>query len=550
MANNPIKQSILGKVADKVIRNQVKNNFPYPVNNTGYVLGGAALPNSATMLNPVPDQNAVRAIEPYGTTIPRLRQDRTTGYSQIANLSNNFDLQKVQAAFRTAENGDTRLLFTYYRDFFINNSQVVTELSKRKLSTLSEKFNILPIDKNNKDDVRAAEVIKELILDCSTFNYSLTHAMNAIVFPVAILEKTFEPITDMNYGDNKFNLNYRIKELYPVDYNLVSYKLPYQPQVNGFSTINVGNKPVVTSIAGDIDYDALGIPQDIVYNPDSWEPDIRFWPVLPNGNVIQSPAMLIAPDPNRHMIYRCDLLAGIAPENFGGVGKSLLFLSIMAQLGLNVFLNCLQKFGLPFIVAKVDTTSIDTVNSIVETFGNMSSVISAIAVNKDAVVELQEMNYSGASDAHRTFLEYINDQISMLICGQTLSSHTKSTGMGSGVANLQSSVRDDFINYDRDCLNNLLRHQLFKQLLEINNIKGAVPQIVWGGSSSTQDKVNDSIMIMNLKNAGIELSDDSIDDLSIKTGYKFIKTDAPEVIPDIKETPKVNETKEETIPNE
>src|SRR5580698_616483 len=59
---------------------------------------------------PITDQPLVKATEPYGTKIPNKVLDRASGWSQIANVSHNFTMDKIQAAFRAAERGDLTLL--------------------------------------------------------------------------------------------------------------------------------------------------------------------------------------------------------------------------------------------------------------------------------------------------------------------------------------------------------------------------------------------------------------------------------------------------------
>ena len=496
---------------------KIKDLFAYPVSGFGYILGGGATPGGVGV-KAIPDQNGVRYLQPKGTEAPTLRQDRTTGYSQISNVSQNFTMEKVQAACRAAEAGDTRELFTFYRDFFIGSGIIVESISKRKLSTLSEKYSILPIDKNNPDDVYAAKVVEEILNNTPNLIGSMTHLLNAIIYPVAVCEKIYGSPAELGWRENKYNLTYGLKGLYPVDYNVVTYKLPYVPQFAGHSMI-IGNE-LVPAAPPMVPFSPVGEPSDVVYDPDSWEPDLRFWPVLPNGTVVQVPAMLIPPDKQRHLIYRCSLLNGIARENFGGLGKSLLFLAIMSQLGVQVFLQCLQKYGLPIAIAKVDMSQVDTVNQITEAFGQMD-ILRSIAVNKDAEIVLQEMNYAGAAEAHDIFINFINDQISRLLCGESLSTGKSTGGLGNGKESLQSSVRDDIISYDRLCLAECLEQQVFKYLLEYNGIKGSIPKIVWQGSPNKNENKIISETLKNLKDCGYELTADSFEKISEQFGYKL-----------------------------
>ena len=114
-----------------------------------------------------------------------------------------------------------------------------------------------------------------------------------------------------------------------------------------------------------------------------------------------------------------------------------------------------------------------------DAFENLN-VINAIAVNKDAIIELQEMNYSGAADAHEKFLQFCHDQISLLISGQTLASGKSTGGLGQGKESLQGEVRKDIVNFDQMSLDNALRQGLFKQLMLINGLKGQVPPLLPG----------------------------------------------------------------------
>ncbi len=500
------------------ITNKLKSLFNRPLRPGGNVLEHTYTDTA----KPVVDQETVKLEEPFGTKVPRKILERASGWSQLANVSHNFTIEKVQAAFRQAEFGDMRMLFGYYRDFFITNGMVVAELSKRKLSTLSEPYTILPEDRKNPDDIEAAEVIKEALDKCPYFLEGLVHLMNGIVFPVSVVEKTFEPI-ESNYGLNKHNLRYKIKKLYPVDYNLITYRLPYLPQ----GPINTsGNQPVIPTPP--LTQDMTGRPEDTIYDPDSWEPDLRFWSVFNNGLINFSYSYMMAPDPDRQIVYRCNLLNGIARENWGGMGRSVLWWAIMSQLGADVFLRCLQKWGVPFIVAKVDTSQVDTVAKVMAAFENIN-IINALVINKDAVAELQEMNYSGAAEAHSKFIEICHDQISILISGQTLSSHAKNTGLGSGVADLQSDVRQDIIKYDRLCLNNVLKHQLFRQYLDINGVKGCTPNIIWGGGQTPTENVQMSTTILNLSNAGWKISEDSMEELGEQFGFKVEQQELPQM---------------------
>jgi hypothetical protein len=483
--------------------------------------GGDTLQKTTSVMQPtvVVNQDWVSKKEPYGTLDPKMVKGRSSGWSQVQNLSQNLDIAKVQSAFRAAERGDCTLLFAYYRDLLISTSMVTTELSKRKLSVLAEPHTILPVDKKNADDVHAAEVIEDMIQNCPKWLPGMVHLMNAVIYPVSISEKIFRPVEPWEL--NPHGLRYYLKEIYPVNYVLVNYRLPYLPQ----GPINPGGAyPVPQQNSGGQPWfyqnlaSSTGDPENTIYNLDSWESDIRLWHCFNNGLIDYSWSNIYRLDPARHIAYRCNLLNGIARDNFGGLGRAILFWAIMAQLGREYFLRLMDRYGLPFVTVHADTSQTDTMTMLENALG-MATKLNALVVNKDAIVEIKEIAMSGAADGHEKFLNFCQDQISLLICGQTLSSHAKGTGMGSGVAKLQGEVRQDIINYDKQCLATVLRTQLFKQFLEINGIKGRPPIITWG-SESTDPKLLSSAL-QSLKSAGLEPTDAAVETLSEKFGFEL-----------------------------
>ncbi len=487
----------------------------YP-NGAAQPAGNILQTNATNIVGPdgVKNQDLIEVIEPFGTQVPTLVKGRTSGWSQIQNISTNLDLSKMQAALRAAERGDTTVLFAIYRDMFLGTGMVAGDLGKRKLAVLSEPHSILPFNKNNEDDLYAADVISDMIMNCSSWNQSLSHLMNAVVFPIAISEKLFRPVEQDE--ENPFKLHYYLKEMFPVEYVLLNYRLPYLPQGPINAMNNMPPVPFPPNLQS-----STGRLEDTIYDVDSFEPNLRLWHVFNNGLIDYSWSNIRALDPDRHLVYRCNLLNGIARDNFGGLGRSIMFWAFFAQLAREYYIRMLDKYGSPFIVAKVDTAQVDTVKKIEESLQALTK-LQGIVINKDADIVLHESNLRNASDGHERFLNFCHDQISLLINGQTLSGHAQGTGMGSGVAKLQGQVRSDIISYDRLMLGTVLRNQLFKQFLKINGIKGHAPLITWG-TDSTEGMKDFSLSIQALYNSGIVPAKEAFDVISEKFGFTVEK---------------------------
>ena len=180
--------------------------------------------------------------------------------------------------------------------------------------------------------------------------------MNGIVFPVSVVEKTFEPI-ESNYGLNKHNLRYKIKKLYPVDYNLITYRLPYLPQ----GPINTsGNQPVIPTPP--LTQDMTGRPEDTIYDPDSWEPDLRFYSTFPNGMIDWSYASVYKAMPERHIVHRGSLMPSGVRDNYGGIMRALMFWNFLLVHVRDWWARGAERWGSPFIVIKGNVNDSNTLD--------------------------------------------------------------------------------------------------------------------------------------------------------------------------------------------
>lgn len=91
-------------------------------------------------------------------------------------------------------------------------------------------------------------------------------------------------------------------------------------------------------------------------------------------------------------------------------------------------------------------------------------------ISRETEVEIKEASKSDSAFAD--FHRICNQEISKLILGQTLSSDAQSTGLGSGVAKSQDTIRSDKRHADARRLGNTLRSGLFAQYMQINGLKG------------------------------------------------------------------------------
>ena len=415
--------------------------------------------------------------------LPFVPRARLAPRHEPPNVATSAAVSNVQNMLRAAENGDTRLLFAYYRDVILSNSHVLTELSKRKLALLGDTLALLPADKNKPEDVAAAAACAQAISDCENWTDGLTFLLDSSLYPVSVVEHIFQPAT--SEISSAVRLRYTLKRLEPVNYALLCFRQA------------ATNAPLPA--------------------PDQWEPDLRFWSTNAHGQIDWSFDKAYPADPNRHLIHRGHLLIGIR-DNWGGPMRTLVFWHLLALLGRDWFGRFMERFGNPFIVGKTDSTNKDAVDFLTSALA-LSTKIGGLVVDHETEIELKEDMISGGADGFEKFLGVCQREISKVIVGQDLSATAAATGLGSGVANLQAGVRQDIRMFDQLKLGETLQKQLFPRFLKINALRGAAPKVRWGGLSPEEAAATGALLV-NLANAGLQPTDAAIPVISERVGFE------------------------------
>lgn len=416
-----------------------------------------------------PAPAAIGPIDPKPVTDPAPEKIRFPEPGQRTVETSFYERQLVTQSISTgalftaidmARVGDTRQLFALYRDFVLTDSHVLAELSKRKLAVIGDRLTIQPADPDNADDVAAAEFIKENTVDLPVWPVVCGALLDATMWPTSIVEKVFR----VDSG------RYCIDTLVHVPHYLEDY-------VTGHLRLRKT--------------DENGMPQG-----EYWDP----------------------PEPERYIVHRGHLLT--FPSEFGGPMRALLFWTLFRLSSRDWWARFLDRFGSPFMVGKYEAGD-DATRALLNQAFSVASRLFGIAVSREVEISLQQANTSNG-DAFKLLIEVANDEISKLIVGQTLSSTAKSTGMGSGVANLQGEVRDDIRQFDALMLLSTVKAQLVDPLLEVNNMPGKV-QMIWGSASNSQLRTKVGLL-KDLYGAGLTISDESLPTLSDDVGMQIIRT--------------------------
>jgi len=368
---------------------------------------------------------------------------------------------KMASIISSAEAGSTQDLFTLYRDILVADSHLQGEMGKRILAVLGNTWQITPADDDSADDKAAAERLKVELDSVTGFTDTCVHLAMASIWPLSVAQKVYRP------NGNGFSM----ATLKPVDHTLLDYS-------TGELRIGIAEK---------------------------------------NGMVSE----WANPDPSRYLIHRGHMLS--SPDNFGGPMRSLLFWFLLGAMGREWWARFLDRFGTPYVVGYFDRSDTAT-RKILERSLNLSTVLGGLVVNREAKIELHQAAVGQTGEAFEKFVSVCQKEKSKLILGQTLSSTADSTGMGSGVADLQGDVRADLRQWDAMKLGTTLREQWFRPWMTYNNIPGRAPNITWGSDDRDAKMIAD--VLSSLFSAGIVLSKDSLPELSdlIGAGFQFERT--------------------------
>lgn len=186
----------------------------------------------------------------------------------------------------------------------------------------------------------------------------------------------------------------------------------------------------------------------------------------------------------------------------GGLIRPLAWMHVMHALPLKDFLSFVERYGMPFAVAKVDAATGEDERRklirVIRNFGpNGGGVISRSS-------ELELVAAAGASSGQSVYLQllhYLEDGVTKLLLGQTASSGD-SGGLSGGDA--QSRVRQDILEADGRNLDDALNRQLVLPWTLYNYGPLVAAPSIHHETESPADDVADADTLLKLSQAGFQ----------------------------------------------
>jgi len=460
-----------------------------------------------------------------------------------SNITQNADVRAVQEAIRLAENGDTQELYRFYRDVLLSDEHVQSCFNTRKLALLAQPLNVLAKDKNNPDDVSLAAAMTQAIEDCENWNQGMLALMDSNGFwPNSIVERLYRPAGDKGsenggqrteVGVQKSEagkpktptLQYTLRKFVHVNPQLHCYSWAYLMGGVGLGTASAVQLAQIAGTDDDADNttidgtNAPGSPYRI--DLERWEPYLKLWPIDVAGRIVYDVTRASYLDPARHIVHRGHLIQSFR-DNWGGPGRAILMWWLLRGLGREWFARGMERFGTPFPVTYVDANDPMAVNLMREAL-DLAKTIGGLVVDESSRVELKEAMVAGMAQGYEAFHAMCNDAIAFHITG--IRSSQKPAGMNAGEDNFVSAVREDVRMSDQILLGETCLKQIAIPFRDINGLKGSV-KFVWGGLSDA-DAQTFSTLLVNMKNAGLQVTEDSLPMVNERTGLTWERIATP-----------------------
>ncbi|MHB9138182.1 MAG: phage portal protein family protein [Victivallaceae bacterium] len=176
-------------------------------------------------------------------------------------------------------------------------------------------------------------------------------------------------------------------------------------------------------------------------------------------------------EPNKFIVHKYRRNGGDVSR--GGLIRPLAWLHCFANLNLKDLLRFIERYGMPFTVAKVDKGTWDTERNVIKRMIRGFGPDGGAVLTRESEIELlQAANNTG--DVYFKILEYLDRVITRIVLGQTA---TSGEGSGWSKGSAQGQVRQDILEYDAKTHDNTLNSQLAAPWAAFNFPGVAVPKI-------------------------------------------------------------------------
>lgn len=224
--------------------------------------------------------------------------------------------------------------------------------------------------------------------------------------------------------------------------------------------------------------------------------------------------------PDKVIIHR---RGGESDPAAGGLIRCLAWLHVFQNYPVKDLLSFVERYGMPFVVAKVDNGTFEqdrwTLRTLIRSFGPNGGGI----INRNTELELLQAANTGG-DVYFRLLDYTGQAITKVLLGQ-LASSSDATGLSGGDA--QSAVRQDLLDSDARALESTLRSGLVAPWMRFRYASPVSAPRIHFCTEQPEDTQALAQTLATLSAAGLEAAD--VEEVSARIGVKLQRKPVQEV---------------------
>ncbi|MEZ5648637.1 MAG: DUF935 family protein [Alphaproteobacteria bacterium] len=190
-----------------------------------------------------------------------------------------------------------------------------------------------------------------------------------------------------------------------------------------------------------------------------------------------------------------------------GLGTRLFWLVFFKRNGITFWLNFIERYGTPTAVAKYPRGASKAEQDLLLRAIRAMQRDAGIVVPEDVLIDFLEAQRYSSSNVHETMVRWCDEQISVTVLGETLTTNIEGEGSRSA-AETHNSVRLEISKADADILSATINSTLIKWIVELN-LPGARPPQVWRVFDAKEDLDKRSLRDKILLDAGYHPQDPS-----------------------------------------
>lgn len=459
-------------------------------------------------------------------------QAKLSGLGEPPQLGYRVTLADIQKAIRMSEIGEPYYMFALFRDMIENDPHLQAMIGQRVMSFMGQSETIEPIDPDSKDDKEAAEFIEDIIANCENWREGSTHLAQGHIWPLSACEKIYKQVDASEQYKFRHPTQWKLQKLHPIPWPLFTYKIAYwwgaaagsapgMGQTPGAFTTGTGAMPINNPPGVSLYQPKMTSDNNVyIWNPQDWHADLRFYGTLSNGLIDWTLSAGYKPDKIRHVIHSAQVSTSGMRDNFGSILRSLIPIWFYKRNLIDWLLRGMERYGAPFAVAKANINNKNISDLLTKAF-DQASKINALLVPNGTNIELKEIQSSSMADGFIKSIDMLNTEITKGIVGQTMSSSSKGNGLtgGSGQADLQGEVREEWSLFDKRSFCDMQSQQIFEPILRINGYKGRCRSVRGGISANQQSMLAKTIQSLAL--SGIFIEPEEKQKLTNTFGFKM-----------------------------